>query len=100
MSLEQEMDAAQTLGLIKGLTSVVQEQSNAMKATSDQIQHLAITVENLTKAQQVPVPSSQSPGLRLSNLVSPEYTGKEPLDHFLEQIEVCWFLQLYQLNIG
>ena len=67
MSLEQEMDAAQTLGLIKGLTSVVQEQSNAMKATSDQIQHLAITVENLTKVQQAPVPSSQSPGLRLPN---------------------------------
>ena len=58
-----------------------------MKATSDQIQHLAITVENLTKVQQVPVPSSQSPGLRLPNLVLPEYTGKEPLDRFLEQIE-------------
>ena len=87
MSLEQEMDAAQTLGLIKGLTSVVQEQSNTMKATSDQIQHLAVTVENLTKVQQASVPSSQSPRLRLPNLVLPEYTGKEPLDRFLEQIE-------------
>ena len=65
------MDAAQTLGLIKVLISVVQEQSNAMKATSDQIEHLAITVENLTKVQQAPVPSSQSPGLRLPNLVLP-----------------------------
>ena len=81
------MDAAQTLGLIKVLISVVQEQSNAMKATSDQIEHLAITVEILTKVQQAPVPSSQSPGLRLPNLVLPEYTGKEPLDRFLEQIE-------------
>ena len=87
MSLEQEMNTAQTLGLIKGLTSVVQEQSNAMKATSDQIQHLAITVENLTKVQQAPVLSSQSLGLRLPNLVLLEYTGKEPLDRFLEQIE-------------
>ena len=87
MSLEQEMDAAQTLGLIGRLNSVVQEQSNAMKATSDQIQHLAITVENLTKVQQEPVPSSQSPGLRLPDLVLPDYTGKEPLDCFLEQIE-------------
>ena len=58
-----------------------------MKTTSDQIQHLAITVEKLTKVQQAPVPSSQSPGLRLPNLVLPEYTGKEPLDRFLEQIE-------------
>ena len=41
LPLEQEMDAAQTLGLIKGLTSVIQEQSNAMKATNDQIQHLS-----------------------------------------------------------
>ena len=81
------MDAAQTLGLIKGITLVVQEQSNAMKATSDQIQHLAITVENLTKIQQTPVPSSQSPGLCLPNLVLREYTGKEPLDRFLRQIE-------------
>ena len=87
MSLEQGMDASQALGLINGLTSVVQEQSNALKATSDQIQHLAITVENLTKVQQAPVPSSQSPGLCLPNLILPEYTGKEPLDRFLEQIE-------------
>ena len=56
------MDIAQTLGLIKGLTSVLQEQSNVMKATNEQILQLAITVENLTKVQQAPVPSSQSPG--------------------------------------
>ena len=99
MSLEQEMEAAQTFGLIKGLTSVVQGQSYAMKARSDQIQHLAITVENLTKVQQAPVPSSQ-PGLRLPNLILPEYTGKESLDRFLDKLKVCWFLQLCQLNIG
>ena len=87
MLSEQEMNAAQTLGLIKVLTSVVQEQSNAAKTTSDQIQHLAITVENLTKVQEASVPSSQSPGLCLPNLVLPKYTGKEPLGHFLEQIE-------------
>ena len=57
------MDAAQTLGLIKGLTAVVQEQSNAMKDTTDQIKQLATTVENLTKSQ--PQSQPQSMGLRL-----------------------------------
>ena len=51
MSHENQMDAAQTLGLIKGLTAVVQEQSNAMKDATDQIKQLAATVENLTKSQ-------------------------------------------------
>ena len=98
MLLEQEMDAAQTLGLIKGLTSVVQEQSNAMKATSDQIQHLAITVENLIKVQQAPVPSSQ-------DYVCPIWSYPSTQEKKLStvssnKLKVCWFLQLYQLNIG
>ena len=83
MSHENQMDAAQTLGLIKGLTAVVQEQSNAMKDTTDQIKQLAATVENLTKSQ----PQSQSMGLHLPNLVLPGFTGKEPLDSFLERIQ-------------
>ena len=45
MSHKNQMDAAQTLGRIKGLTAVVQEQSNAMKDTTDQIKQLAETVE-------------------------------------------------------
>ena len=64
MSHENQMDAAQTLGFIKGLTAVVQEQSNAMKDTTDQIKQLAATVENLMKSQ----PQPQSMGLRLPNL--------------------------------
>ena len=63
MSHENQMDAAQALGLIKGLTAVVQEQSNAMKDTTDQIKQLATTVENLTKSQSQSQP--QSMGLRL-----------------------------------
>ena len=76
---ENQMDAAQTLGLIKGLTAVVQEQSNAMKDTTDQIKQLAATVENLTKSQQ------QSMGLRLPNLVSPEFTGKRAPGSFSQK---------------
>ena len=60
------MDAAQTLGFIKGLTAVVQEQSNAMKYTTDQIKQLAATVKNLMKSQ--PQSQPQSMGLRLPNL--------------------------------
>ena len=66
MSHENQMDAAQTLGLIKGLTAVVQEQSNAMKDTTDQIKQFAATVENLTRSQ--PQSQPQSMGLRLPNL--------------------------------
>ena len=58
------MDAAQTLGLTKGLTAVVQEQSNAMKDTTGQIKQPAAIVENLMKSQ----PQPQSMGLRLPNL--------------------------------
>ena len=83
MSHKNQMDAAQTLGRIKGLTAVVQEQSNAMKDTTDQIKQLAETVEHLTKSQ----PQPQSMGLRLPHLVLPEFTDKEPLDRFLERIQ-------------
>ena len=79
------MDEAQTLGLIKSSTAVVQEQSSAMKDTTDQIKKLAATVENLTKSQ--PQSQPQSMGLRLPNLVLPELTGKEPLDRFLERFQ-------------
>ena len=91
-TMAKEIDAAATLGLIKGLTEVVQQQNQAMKNTSDQIKQLATTVENLTKVQPQPLPQSrpqpQSRGLRLSNLVSPEFTGKEPRDRFLERIQI------------
>ena len=85
MSHENQMDAAQTLGLIKGLTAVVQEQSNAMKDTTDQIKQLAATVENLTKSH--PQSQPQSMALCLPNLVLPDFTGKEPLDRLLERIQ-------------
>ena len=62
---------------------MVQEQSNAMKDTTDQIKLPAATVEKLMKSQ----PQSQSMGLRLHNLVLPEFTGKEPLNSFLKRIQ-------------
>ena len=83
MSHENQIDVAQTLILIKGLTALVQEQSNAMKNTTDQIKQLPVSVENLMKSQSQP----QSMGLRLPNFMLPEFTGKEPLDRFLKRIQ-------------
>ena len=82
------MDAAETLGLIKGLTDIVQNQVNSMKSTDTQIQQFASTVENLAKTQ----PTSSKPtivnsGLRLPNLVLPEFTGKEASDRFLDHLQ-------------
>ena len=47
-----------------------------MKTTNTQIQQLPATVERLTKAS----------GLRLPNFVLSEFTGKEPLDRFLDHL--------------
>ena len=66
--------------------AVVQEQSNAMKDTTDQIKQLAATVENLTKWQPQPQSQPQSMELRLPNLVLLELTSKEPLDSFRKRI--------------
>ena len=49
MATSNEMDAAETHGLIKGLTAIVQSHIDSMKTTNTQIQQLAATVENLTK---------------------------------------------------
>ena len=82
------MDAAETLDLIKGLTDIVQKQVDSMKSTDTQIQQLASTVENLAKSQPTPSkPTIVNSGLRLPNLVLPEFTGKEPLDRFLDHLQ-------------
>ena len=57
--MAKEIDAAATLGLIKGLTEVVQVQNQAMKNTSDQTKQLATAVENLTKVQPLTLLQSQ-----------------------------------------
>ena len=83
-----KIDAAETLGLIKGLTDIVQKQVDSMKSTDTQIQQLASTVENLAKTQPTPSkPTIDNSGLRLPNLVLPEFTGKEPLDRFLDHLQ-------------
>ena len=51
MAMSNEMDAAETHGLTEGLTAIVQSHIDSMKTTNIQIQQLAATVENLTKAQ-------------------------------------------------
>ena len=87
MATSNKMDAAETLGLIKGLTAVVQSHTDSMKTTNTQIQQLAATVENLTKAQPTQSKPTLNAGLRLPNLVLPEFTGKEPLDRFLDHFQ-------------
>ena len=73
------MDAAEPLGLIKDLTDIVQKQVDSMKSTDTQIQQLASTVKNLAKTQPTPSkPTIVNSGLRLPNLVLPEFTGKNP----------------------
>ena len=86
MATSNEMDATEALGLIKGLTAVVQSHTDSMKTTNTQIQQLAATLENLTETeptQSTPTPNS---GLRLPNLVLPEFTAKEPSDRFLDHL--------------
>ena len=90
-------DPAETLGLIKGLAEVVKSQHSAhkaeqeahlkaMKATNEHISNLIATVEGLSK--QIPKSTAtNNQGLRLPNLILPEYTGKQPLEHFINQME-------------
>ena len=75
-------------GFIKGLSDIVQKQVDSMKSTDTQIQQLASTVENLAKTQPTPSkPAIVNSGLRLPNLVLPEFTGKQPLDRFLDHLQ-------------
>ena len=58
----------------------------AMKATNEHISNLTATVEDLSK--QIPKSTAtNNQGLRLPNLILPEYTGKQPLERFINQME-------------
>ena len=81
------MEAAETLGLIKGLTEVVQQQTESMKHTKEHIDQLVNTVENLAKIQPSEYKPTVTSGLRLPNFVLPEFTEKEQLDRFLEHLQ-------------
>ena len=59
-----------------------------MKSTDSQIQQLASTVKNLAKTQPTPSkPTIVTSGLKLLNLVLPEFTGKKLLDRFLNHLQ-------------
>ena len=77
---------AETLGFIKGLAKVVQQQHQSQKNTAQHLQELVMTVEQLTQTL-TPVVSGSIQGLRLPNLVLPKYTSKTDLDHFFDQIQ-------------
>ena len=77
------MDAAETLGLIKRLTDIVQQQLDSMKSRDTWIQQLASTVKNLAPSK----PTIVSSGLKLPNFVLSEFTGKQPVDRFLDHLQ-------------
>ena len=96
MSHENQIDAAQTLGLIKGLTAVVQEQSNAMKDTTDQIKQLAATVENLMKSQSQP----QSMDYVCPIWCYRNSLAKSPWIVFSKGSKVYYLLRMFPFNTG
>ena len=58
----------------------------AMKATNEHISNLTATVGGLSK--QIPKSTAtNNQRLRLPNLIHPEYTGKQPLERFINQME-------------
>ena len=86
MTSADEALQAETLGLIKGLAEVVHQQHQSQKDTARHLQGLVTTVEQLTQTLN-PKVSASTQGLRLPNLVLPEYTSKTDLDRFLDQIQ-------------
>ena len=86
MTSTDEALQAETLGLIKGLAEVVQQQHQSQKDTAQHLQGLVTTVEQLTQIL-IPKVSASTQGLRLPNLALPEYTSNTDLDRFLDQIQ-------------
>ena len=65
---------------------VIHQQHQSQKDTAQHLQGLVTTVEQLTQTL-TPKGSANTQGLRLPNLVLPEYTSKTDLDCFLDQIQ-------------
>ena len=82
------MSYEEVLGLVSGLASVVKEQQIAAKdvssQTQQQIQDLSHAVHELSQSVRTKDVSHSS--LRLPQLTLPEFTGKENLDRFAEQL--------------
>ena len=78
----------EVLGLVNGLAAVVKDQQTVAKdvtsETQKQIQDLSKAVHDLSQTMRSKDASS-SP-LRLPQLTFPEFTGKENLDRFAEQL--------------
>ena len=110
LTMPDTADPAETLGLIKGLAEVVKSQHSAhkaeqeahlkaMKATNEHIRNLTATAEGLSK--QIPKSTAtNNQGLRLPNLLLPEYTGKQPLERFINQMESLLRSSGVPLNSG
>ena len=101
--------AEEVLGIIQGLAKVVKDQQatnrDLASSTQQQIEDLASSVKELSLAIGTKDHATGSP-LRLPQLTLPEYTGKENLDRFAEQlsnvlsssgVSAChWFTYLKQ----
>ena len=80
--------AEEGVGLIKGLADIVKDQQTASKdvfsKTQQQIQDLSAAVQILSNT--VCIKSSTNSPLRLPQLTLSEFTGRENLDQFAEQL--------------
>ena len=79
---------AEVVGITKGLAAVVQDQQAASKdaysKTQQQIQDLSSAVHALSDT--LGTNGASSSPLRLPQLILPEFTGRENLDRFTEQL--------------
>ena len=82
------MAAGEVVGIIKGLADVVKEQQAASKdtfsTTQQQIQDLSAAVQALSDT--VATSGASNSTLRLPQLTLPEFTGREDLNRFAEQL--------------
>ena len=83
--------AAEAVGLIKGLPEIVElqqtTQATQQSETTTQLHQLSNSVHDLSqviKTTQTKLTPQQT--LRLPNLILPEFTGREDLDRFLDQV--------------
>ena len=87
--LSQMAKVEEVLGLVHGLASVVKDQQaasqDANSHTQANIQALSDAVQKLSIAVSSKESMTASP-LRLPQLTFPEYTGREDLDRFAEQL--------------
>ena len=83
--------AAKAVGLIKGLAEIVKlqqtTQATQQSETTTQLQQLLNTVHDLSQViKTTQKKATPQQALRLPNLILPEFTGREDLDRFLDQV--------------